>query len=127
MLVFFGLAAPFDIKRGDWGTPIVSLIVAIAIAWGLTLIAKHICLSLGEAARFFSWFALAGFTIVLAHPAVLAMAEPFFPRWAVFVAAVLLPLAVGRIALRTPVSQWVTGVPRTSGQPVGQKRRPGVN
>ena len=111
-LVLTGLVPPLDIKRGDWGHPLVSVIVAVAISWALVVVAQVLCQRLSaRVGSAVTGFAVCGFTIVLAHPAVL-WALSAWTETALFVAAIALPAAVARVALGSPVAQWVTGVPR---------------
>lgn len=115
-LIFTDISAPLDIKKGNWGTPVLSILVAIVISWGLVLIAKAIA---GKWSRWATAFALCGFTIVLVHPSIIWVTNPLdVPRLAVFIAAVIIPTAIAAVALRTPLSQWVTGVPRRVKAPV---------
>lgn len=111
-LVLMGIAAPFNIKGGDWGTPIVSVFVAVVISWAMVVLAQLACRNIpASAASAITGFALCGFTIVLAHPAVLWVLRAW-PNLALFTAAIILPTAVALIAIRTPMSQWVTGAPK---------------
>ena len=107
-----GLSAPVNIKLGDWGTPIASVVAGAAISWGLVLtfglLARNAPAWLGMAV---TGFATAGFTLVLVHPAALWALESFdLPLWALFAAALVIPTAIGVAARRTALSQWVTGV-----------------
>ncbi|MEV1130041.1 acyltransferase family protein [Agromyces sp. NPDC049794] len=106
-----GVVTPLDIKRGEWGAPIVSLVAAAAISWALVLAAKVLSPHLGRLGNAVTWFSLCGFTIVLAHPAVIWVAEPFLPTLVVFALALAVPVVIAQVAMRTPISQWVTGVP----------------
>jgi len=112
ILIVLRWSAPLDIKQGDWGTPVVSMIVAAAISWALVVLADPIVSRLPErVGAGFTSFALVGFTVVLAHPAVLWLVSGWgLPRPAVFLLAVGVPALVGAAALRTPLSGWVTGV-----------------
>ena len=121
VLIIAGMVAPFDIKQGEWGTPVVSVLVAAIISWGLVLVARPIMAAAGE--RVSGWvtsFALVGFTIVLAHPAVLWLLQGVgAPVLVKFALAVGMPALIGAVALRTPLSGWVTGVPqRKTRQPI---------
>lgn len=114
--VVVGLALPFDIKQGVWGTPIVSLVVASLISWALILYAG-IGMSLAP-----TWvgvlvtrLAQSGFTIVLAHPLILWLldADPAQGNLLAFAIALVIPLFIAEVARRSLLSQWVTGVPRS--------------
>lgn len=104
---------PVDIKLGDWGTPVISVVVACAISWSLIALAKLITSAFVLKAA--TAFALVGFTVVLVHPAVLWLLEPRgVPSVLVLAAAVAAPAAIGFVGRRTRLSQWVTGVKRAS-------------
>ncbi|WOO96347.1 acyltransferase family protein [Micrococcus terreus] len=105
-LVISGASAPIDIKFGNYGTPGVSFAVACAISFGLVLVMdvafEH---APGWLSQSVTKFALAGFTVVLLHPVFLWSPTP---QAGDFLSGVLVPLAIGLIALKTPLSQWVT-------------------
>lgn len=114
-LVASGISRPLNLKIGDWGTPIISAAVAIAISWGMLLLARAFINWLpNQVGSIATWFAVAGFTIILMHPAVLwgVRADTADGNVVVFTAALLVPLAVGRVALHTPLSPWMTGIPK---------------
>jgi len=109
------ITAPLNIKQGDWGTPIASIVVAVALSWGLVLLASAVRLSEGLG-RWITRWALTGFVIVLVHPAILWLAKS--AGWGpvlTFLFAVMIPTVIGLAALRTPASQWMTGVSIASG------------
>jgi len=108
LLVLLGVE-PFDIKSGNWGSPGLSIIMATAISWGLTLVAVPLAQRLGRGAQKFTWFALTGFTIVLVHPLVIWLLQPFIPAWTLYIAAVIVPCAIASFARRTRWSHWITG------------------
>lgn len=113
VLISFGVVAPLDIKQGDWGTPVASMITSAVLVWAIVLVARLVAASpvrFGEAA---TRFAMVGFTVVLAHPLVLWLL-PGVAGWAQFLLAIALPFAVGTVALRSALAQWVTGAPRAS-------------
>lgn len=98
-----------DIKQGDWGTPFASMICAILVSWGLLLAAQRIAPMLGTG-RFVTRLATTGFTVILLHPLVLQL-TPMLSSPLQFAFALLIPGIVALFALRTSVSQWVTGMP----------------
>jgi len=120
LAVGFGAVAPLDIKSGDWGTPVLSVVVAVAISWAMVILAQSLCSGMSPRAdSVITGFALCGFTIVLGHPAVLwTLAGADWPRPLVFALAVALPTVVALVGRRTPLSGWVTGAPRVASQPV---------
>lgn len=108
-----GLVDPVNIKQGDWGTPVAGILVACLISWGLVLIARAV--AWGRLGAVFTSFALIGFAVVLAHPAVLWMITPVIdgmPRPVVFLLALGLPAAAGYALQRTPLAGWATGSPQ---------------
>ncbi|KGN32975.1 acyltransferase [Knoellia sinensis KCTC 19936] len=113
-LVAFGVSEPVDIKQGDWGTPVLSTLVAIAISWSLVVIANRTSRAISprvEAAV--TTAALSGLTVVLLHPFLItAWSALGVPRPLTFVTATVTSALVGWAALHTPLSQWVTGAPR---------------
>lgn len=111
-LIFTAGAQPFNLKAGDWGTPITSAIATVLICWGFTLAARLVVAPLGFAGRWVTEFAVLGFTVVLAHPAVIWLLGSFLPQWVVFVLAVVIPSVLAAIARGTRLSPWVTGIPR---------------
>jgi acyltransferase len=114
ILVATDVAAPVDLKQGDWGTPILSTAVAIAISWSIVTIAVEVARAFtAKTASTVSYLALTGFTIVLLHPSFVAAGAALGVQpWIAFLAALLVPIVVALVALRTPLSLWVTGVER---------------
>ncbi|WP_457817456.1 hypothetical protein, partial [Staphylococcus aureus] len=78
-LVVGGWAAPFDIKQGNWGTPLVSVFAAVLISFALVLLASSVSQWLGFIGVAATEFALCGFTVVLVHPAMLSLFEGRLP------------------------------------------------
>ncbi|MFF1633261.1 acyltransferase family protein [Leifsonia sp. NPDC058248] len=113
VLVTTGIALPLDIKQGDFGTPLVSDLVAVAISFGLVLTAERLCERLPAAvSRVATVLAYGGFMVVLTHPLILwAMTRfgPSVPNWMLFTLCLLIPWAVALGALRTRASSWLTG------------------
>lgn len=112
-LVATGIALPLDIKQGDYGTPAVSDLVAVAISFGLVLTAEKLCEHLparfGRVATVLSY---GGFMVVLTHPVILwAMSAfgPPVPSWVLFALCLLIPWAAALVALRSRASTWLTG------------------
>ena len=109
------LSAPMNIKQGDWGTPVLSILVACALSWGLVLSAQAVTRHLPARVQTGTTaVAMGGFTVVLVHPSVLWLlrADPQHGNVLVFAAAFIWPAVIAAIALRTPLSQWATGMPR---------------
>lgn len=114
VLVITRVALPLDIKQGDYGTPVLSVFVSVAISLGLALTAEKLCERLPVAVgRVATVLAYGGFMVVLTHPLVLwAMTTfgPPLPSWLMFSLCLLIPWAVALAALRTRASAWLTGV-----------------
>lgn len=107
--VVAGWAQPLDLKVGDFGTPVMSLVVSLLISAGLILCTDAFAVRLPHAvAAWVTQCALAGLTVVLAHPLFLWAPRP----WPAFVLGILIPGIIGMIALRTPLSPWITGQDR---------------
>jgi hypothetical protein len=94
-------------KQGEFGTPVLSLLVSAAISIGLILLAESIVRP-GRFSQLCTLLALPLLTVVLMHP--IFLWTPW-PGWLTFIAAMLVPLLVGLLALRTAASPWLTGQP----------------
>lgn len=112
ILISTEASAPLNLKAGDWGTPIISTFTAIAISWSLVMLGMSLGTRISHrAGAAITSFALTGFTVVLAHPAVLWVLAPFqLPDILLFLTAIIAPALLGAVALRTPIAEWVTGV-----------------
>lgn len=116
VVIATGIDSPLDIKVGNYGTPVISVLVAVAISFALVLLAEvtftHLPKLVSDLA---TRLAYAGFTVVLVHPLVLWLMLKFFPPvpdWSIFALALSVPWLVGALSLRTPASQWLTGAKR---------------
>ncbi|MGB4135040.1 MAG: acyltransferase [Microbacterium sp.] len=108
VLILLGWAAPLDIKLGDNGTPVVSLIASSSVSIGMILVAERLVRP-GRFSQACTLLALPLLTIVLAHPLVLWLDVP---SWLQFAIGMLVPLALGLATLRTPLAPWITGQAR---------------
>lgn len=104
-LIATGASSFLDMKQGEFGTPVLSLVVSAAISIGLILLAES-AVHPGRFSQLCTLLALPLLTVVLMHP--LFLWTPW-PGWLTFIAAMLVPLVVGLVALRTPASPWLTG------------------
>ncbi|QZY53062.1 acyltransferase family protein [Leucobacter tenebrionis] len=122
-LVASGLSLPVNIKSGDWGTPVLSYLVAILISWALVILAETWARNLiPRVSAAISYAALTGFTVVLVHSTVIWLGfEAGVPLPLLFALALLIPVGVALIALRTRFSQWLTGVPRVTPRTAEQR------
>lgn len=108
---------PLDLKRADFGTPLLSVVTAIVLCGGFVLVGLALDRVLrGRTAAAVSRLASVGITVVLLHAAVIWVAEPLLPPTLVFVAATVVPWAVALLLDRTPLAPWATGraLPRTN-------------
>lgn len=96
----------------DRSALVLSLAGSVLISAGLILCAEAVAPKLPQAAAVWvSRCAMAGLSVVLVHPLFLWASRP----WPAFVLGLLIPGAIGLIALRTPISPWVTGQDRLDG------------
>lgn len=107
VLIATGISSFLDMKQGEFGTPVLSLLVSAAISIGLILLAESV-VHPGRFSQLCTLLALPLLTVVLMHP--IFLWTPW-PGWLTSVAALLAPLLVGLVALRTPLSPWLTGQP----------------
>lgn len=119
-LIVSGLSQPLDLKQGDFGTPVVSVVTAMLISCGAVLVAQRALARVGaRASAAVSRIALCGFMVVLTHAAVLyLLREAGVARWDAFAVAVVVPWAVGLVLLRTPLALVLCGVPRQRRHPL---------
>ena len=118
VLIATGASAPLDIKQGNFGTPVISTVVAVMISFGLVLLAEAIFSSLPvRASRVATRLSYTGFMVVLIHPLILWIMLTFtsgVSSWIIFFAATVVPILVALALLRTTVSIWFTGVSRSA-------------
>ena len=118
VLIATGASAPLDIKQGNFGTPVLSTVVAVMISFGLVLLAEAIFSRLSvRVSRVITRLSYTGFVVVLLHPLILWIMLTFIPgvpRWIIFFAAAVVPILVALALLRTTASIWFTGVSRAT-------------
>ncbi len=113
ILVFCGLSDPMDMKQADFGTPVLSVIVAAVIAAGLVLVLEPAIRWTGRAAEWTTRLAAAGFMVVLTHAVVLwLLRTPPSGSWVDFGAALLVPWAAALLLAGTSLSRYLLGVER---------------
>jgi acyltransferase len=101
---------PLDLKRADFGTPLLSVVTAIVLCSGLVLVGLALDRVVhGRPATVVSRLASVGITVVLLHAAVIWAAQPVLPAPLVFVAATVAPWTVALLLDRTPLAPWATG------------------
>jgi acyltransferase len=108
------VSAPMDVKQGDFGTPVISTVVAVSISFGLVLVAETLFEHLPSAAnRIATNLSFAGFMVILTHPLILWLMLRFGPPvhpLLLFIVCLAVPWAAALAVLRTPVSPWLTGI-----------------
>ncbi len=115
-LIAAGLSHQVNLKIGDYGTPVVSVLVAGAICFGLVLLAEALFARLPRIVhRAATLLAYAGLVAVLVHPAVIWVAAGRVNVWLLFLASLVISWAIGLVLIRTPVSGWLSGVPTVGG------------
>ncbi|HEU5036686.1 MAG TPA: acyltransferase [Nocardioides sp.] len=84
-LVASGLAKPLDMKAGDWGTPVLSFVVAVALSAGLLGLFERVFRGGGPA--WISRAASLGLIVVLTHAVPLYLTDYRWPWWALLAAS----------------------------------------
>jgi acyltransferase len=114
ILIAARMSKPLDLKSGDFGTPVVSVVVAIALSFGLLVVTDSIVQRLPAwVSQVSTALAVPAMVVVLAHPIVLWALDPLTLGHRVeFVVALLVSWAVGLVAVRTPWSTYLTGAKR---------------
>ena len=84
-LVASGLSEPLDLKAGDWGTPVVSFVVAALLSAGLLGLFESVFRSGGPA--WISRVASLGLVVVLTHAVPLYLTDYRWPWWALLASA----------------------------------------
>ncbi len=111
-----GMVLPVDIKQGNYGTPILSIISATMISLGLILCAEAGFARLpSPAGRAATGLAKAGFVVVLVHPFILWFLIKFVPTltmWPVFILTLTIAWLIALIAQRSVAVPWLTGSSR---------------
>ncbi|GAA1768792.1 acyltransferase family protein [Agromyces humatus] len=118
-LIVSGASGPLDLKHGDFGTPVVSVVTAMLISGGLILVVGELLAGIdGRAGEFISRLSLCGFMVVLTHSAVLfVMREAGVHEWGSFGVALVGPWLLAMLLLFTPLSLALCGVPRRAVAP----------
>lgn len=123
VLIGTGVSNPLNMKVGDFGTPVLSALVACAVSGGLILLAQALEPALPRwATAVVAALSPALLVIVLFHAAVLLVvldgfrAEPSLPGGlsAAVVLAFVLPAGLGVLLARSPLAQVTTGRPRAA-------------
>jgi acyltransferase len=116
VLAATGAAAPLNIKQADFGTPVLSILMAASISGGVLLLAEVLFTRLSAGANALpTVLASAGLMVVLTHAV---------PLWALgvqpegslvgFLASLLLPWGAALVTSLTPLAPTLVGVPRNT-------------
>jgi fucose 4-O-acetylase-like acetyltransferase len=127
LLIAVGAYTPIDVKYGQFGPPVVGIVVASAVSIGLVLLAEAFVPALpGGVQEMICTLAAAGLAVLLAHAAVLWVVDGRlgWPPWLAFLLALVLPFAVGLAANHTRLAPWITGRERSDRAPVGTPKHP---
>jgi len=113
-LIGTGVSRPLDMKQADLGTPVLSVLVAVAICTALILLAEAaFAQRAGTIPAVTVELAVVGTAVVLTHAVVLwVMRTPADGTWLDFVLAVTIPWVVALVIARTPLSRYLVGIPR---------------
>ena len=109
--VFLGYSGPLDIKQADFGTPVSSVVVAIAVSISLILIGETVVPKLGEQfGKVCVVLAAGGTMVVLTHSAILwAVGAKPGGSWLDFLLALIIPWGAALVLARTPLSATLLG------------------
>lgn len=107
-----------DLKSGHLGTPVLGLLLAVAISWGLVLVAEAVFDRLPQrVSDVATLLAVPAIVVVLLHPTMLWILQtPPEGRLLDYVLCVAVPWALGLLIVRTPLSEYLAGVPRVRSQ-----------
>nr|WP_231713355.1 acyltransferase family protein [Arthrobacter sp. zg-Y769] len=113
VLIIAGISAPLDIKNGDFGTPVLSMLVAGGISFGLVLAAESILPNLGRVAnKSVTTLALCGLMVVFTHAFVIWILRlATLSDWGVFAIALLAPWGAAVVVSRSRLSPLLVGSP----------------
>ncbi|GAA2099018.1 hypothetical protein GCM10009841_12650 [Microlunatus panaciterrae] len=129
VLVVTGAAAPFDVKYGDFGRPVVSVLAAIGIGVALILLAEYAIARLApRVQQLITTLAAAGLVVLLAHAAVLYLTDTLagWPLGLCFALALVVPWSLGVAINRTSLAPWLAGRAYAATLDSGE-RRPAVS
>jgi hypothetical protein len=122
VLVATGLSRPVDVKQGDFGTVLLSPVVAAVISFGLVLVAETVVPALGDRfGRAMVLLASGGLLVMFVHPVVLwaLRNDSAQGSWVIYLTALLVPWGIAVGLRHTPLSPWLLGVPRARPAPSG--------
>ncbi|WP_166790254.1 MULTISPECIES: acyltransferase family protein [unclassified Cryobacterium] len=116
-LIVTGLSQPLDMKQGDFGTPVVSVVVASAISAGLVLLFQRVFASIRpRVAGAVTRAATVGLAVVLTHSAfilLLSKIPVYMPPVAHFVIVLVVAWSLAYLLSQTPLGSVFTGAAAT--------------
>lgn len=113
ILIFTGLSAPLDLKQANFGTPVISILVASAICCGLILIAEQAVPRGSAVGDVAIKLAMTGFMVVLSHSLIIwLLLQVTTSNWLVFLAAVVIPWPIAMALASTPLAPPLLGIKR---------------
>ncbi|QIG38557.1 acyltransferase family protein [Microbacterium sp. 4R-513] len=114
VLFGLGLVQPVDLKVVEFGTPVVSVVLAIAIVTGGMWVLRGVVTALRlHSAPTLSLLAESTFMVTLTHAGILWAIDPLeLPQIAQFVIALAVPWAAALVVRHTRASRLLTGMPQ---------------
>ncbi|VXC53273.1 Fucose 4-O-acetylase [Nocardioides sp. AX2bis] len=104
VLVIADFAQPLDLKYGDWGTPILSFVVAALISGSAVVLADMATSRFSPgAATAVTTAAGAGLVLVLAHGVPIYLLEGEVPTWVVVAASLAFAALAAWVVRRVPI------------------------
>lgn len=102
---------PMDLKNGDFGTPVMAVLVSLVICFGIILLAEQSANSFTPGfASTITALAACGLTVVLIHTVPFwLLAAPEDNPWLALVVSATVSWLVAVILARTPLAGWLTG------------------
>jgi hypothetical protein len=120
-LVASGDSAPLDMKAGDWGTPVVSFLVAVLLSAGLLGLVEAVFRSGGPA--WISRAASLGLVLVLTHAVPLYLTDYQLPRWALLASALAFGCLMAFLARNRPALTGARPAPALVPEPEREPAR----
>ncbi|UFS57864.1 acyltransferase family protein [Subtercola endophyticus] len=114
-LIASGVSRPLDMKQANFGTPVLSVLVAVAISIALVLLGETWIPKLGSrVSQVIISLAGVGMMVVLTHAIVLwVLGTPPSGSVIALILALVVPWTVALIVVRTPLAPWLVGTPST--------------
>ena len=124
-LIVTGVSQPLDMKQSDFGTPVVSVVIASAISAGLVLLVQWVFASITPGvARVVTSAATVGLAVVLTHSAFILLLSKLpvdIPAVLVFPVVLVVSWALAYFVSRTPLGTVFTGAGTAPAQPPNKR------